>query len=357
LIIFITRKRCFLQRILVMNSLISKSHIRPSTLRKPISSLEEEFPLRSYVKRFWNDKTNQLRYLNWLELQLNISSKEQWYGVTIRDVRDRGGRGLLAKYDDSLQKALICIFPSWNWKSWMFRTTMKHFWNSDDNVKSYLVWLSEIIGIYQMKNWIEFPRVIFTRHKGSRLLHCYGGNLSLLMHYFPDHQWNRIPLKRTFSKTQLYLFKMIQVMFPNEEILLDYKYSQNFHRSFSNGMELDLFIPSLSLAFEYQGHQHYHCNSTSSPLEYRKRIDQLKAEICDRASITLLEIPCWWNGRFDSLWTIIAVSRPDMALLMSPKRDMFSCCEEEQPSIRAMHSIGSPSMLIPAAYAIRWKLL
>jgi hypothetical protein len=63
------------------------------------------------------------------------------------------------------------------------------------------------------------------------------------------------------AKEQLLLFRGVQKLFANEEILCDYKHPQLSFTT-NNKMELDIYIPSLSLAFEYQGQQHYESCST-----------------------------------------------------------------------------------------------
>ena len=60
-------------------------------------------------------------------------------------------------------------------------------------------------------------------------------------------------------------------------------------------MELDVFVPSLNLAFEYQGEQHFDENPLFGPSDAVKRRDQQKMEACRQNNITLVEIPFWWN--------------------------------------------------------------
>jgi len=71
-------------------------------------------------------------------------------------------------------------------------------------------------------------------------------------------------------------------------------------------MELDLYLPSLNLAFEYQGIQHYEdffLFGTLSKL-YEER-DQEKRKMCSKFNITLIEIPYWWDEKKESLMATI----------------------------------------------------
>ena len=63
-------------------------------------------------------------------------------------------------------------------------------------------------------------------------------------------------------------------------------------------MELDIYIPSLNLAFEYQDIHHYRGTQyVYQPLESFKQRDQQKKELAKEKGITLVVIPCWWDGK------------------------------------------------------------
>mmetsp|Transcript_11394 Transcript_11394/g.15806 ORF Transcript_11394/g.15806 Transcript_11394/m.15806 type:complete len:103 (+) Transcript_11394:1-309(+) len=77
-------------------------------------------------------------------------------------------------------------------------------------------------------------------------------------------------------------------------------------------MQLDVFIPSLSLAFEYQGQQHYQDISVFSPqIRYQGRDDQ-KKQACLQHNITLVEVPYWWDHKPESLAASIKQARPEL---------------------------------------------
>lgn len=66
-----------------------------------------------------------------------------------------------------------------------------------------------------------------------------------------------------------------------------------------------MWIPSLNLALEYQGEQHYHnfayaFGSSNSHTSYTLR-DKEKKRKSEESGIKLVEIPYWWDLSLSSL--------------------------------------------------------
>ncbi len=101
-----------------------------------------------------------------------------------------------------------------------------------------------------------------------------------------------------------------------EDIVI-YTFSYFFYykwRESNKPMELDIFIPSLSLAFEAQGQQHYNWHyKYGNPLLQQKR-DEEKKRACGDHRVTLIHIPYWWDFRVESLAATIRKARPDLPL-------------------------------------------
>jgi len=96
----------------------------------------------------------------------------------------------------------------------------------------------------------------------------------VLYGYSPNHR----------VENELYL--IIRELFPDREI-------QRHNRpSFLDNLELDIYIPNLSLAFEYQGEQHYkpvaHWGGEEGLIK-RRLHDIKKKELCGKNKITLIE--------------------------------------------------------------------
>lgn len=87
------------------------------------------------------------------------------------------------------------------------------------------------------------------------------------------------------SETQLY--NIVKKIFPNETIIRHYR------PDWLEKLELDIYIPDLKIAFEYQGQQHYHPIKAwggEKSLKELKERDEKKKELCYSNSIKLIEV-------------------------------------------------------------------
>lgn len=78
-------------------------------------------------------------------------------------------------------------------------------------------------------------------------------------------------------------------------------------------LELDIWIPSVKLAFEFQDPHHYITTWESNiPLGEVKFKDDYKFKVLKERGETLISVPCWWDGRADSLVSTIRLLRPEL---------------------------------------------
>lgn len=82
-----------------------------------------------------------------------------------------------------------------------------------------------------------------------------------------------------------------------------------------HGVSVDIYLPTISVAFEFQGPHHYvqthHGSFTlydwilyswiNENIYRRKQRDQRKREVLREKGITLVEVPYWWKGNMSSL--------------------------------------------------------
>jgi hypothetical protein len=129
--------------------------------------------------------------------------------------------------------------------------------------------------------------------------------LKLLSKAYPARTWNPKRFKLMTKKAQQRaLASTIKSLFMGREIFEDYKDSA------TKGLELDIYIPSLNVAFELQGVQHF--KDVARVGQPTPDVDDAKAATCSRLGITLIHVPYTWNG--DSTWLrdTVRTVRPDI---------------------------------------------
>lgn len=60
---------------------------------------------------FWNEKTNQLRFMEDLKKKLGIKNPSDWGKITLKTVSENGGRTLIKIHGGSLLKTLQALYP------------------------------------------------------------------------------------------------------------------------------------------------------------------------------------------------------------------------------------------------------
>lgn len=116
--------------------------------------------------------------------------------------------------------------------------------------------------------------------------------------------------------------------------------------------QIDVFIPHLDLAFEYQGNLQDQNTLTSGMQHYQssflfsseqKERDVVKKEILKKAGITLIEIPYWWDMKEESLVAYIRQQRPDLLTEFISTNNPKSFISKK--SIHHLHDTSLQSMI------------
>jgi hypothetical protein len=294
---------------------------------------------------FWQDSKNQKHFFDDIAQQLELKSMEDWYKVTPTQIRKLIGGGLFRNYfGDSLIQALKKVYPDFQWQSWKFSKVHRGFWKDSKNTDEYMSWMQDQLGITDLKDWNDVTNSQFRALKGGTLVQRNRGILSFLSKRFPEQEFTDHPLNLPVSKSQKFLFKSIKLLFPDDQVELCFKHPTLVFPRSSRKMEFDVFLPKLSLAFEYQGQQHFHQHFFFGSQRDQQLRDSEKREACASSSITLFEIPFWWNNQTSSLAATICKVCPgsSMSCLFNKESDLKQRLHvgdgvpipEEQPAIR-----------------------
>lgn len=160
------------------------------------------------------------------------------------------------------------------------------------------------MGVREPGEWIGIPLHAVLRTGGRhvlRLLKQYSKSWSMTLRgVYPEIEWPHVIHR---SSEQQQALHVLRTLFPEYTILENYR----LVTADGHDMELDFFIPAQSLAFEYQGRQHYRTLFGES-LQLRQLRDSLKLRVCKAHGIQLIDIPYWWHSSAATLKSLISSS-------------------------------------------------
>lgn len=150
---------------------------------------------------------------------------------------------------------------------------------------------------YREKFGKEPPSDLFVPSKSSRVEIQLKGDYYSLFDVHDYEQFRNdmhakyrkdmgLPAKGEGWINQTFLSRCVKTVFPGVEIV------REASPSWLNGQRLDIYIPALNLAIEYQGEQHYfpldHLDGEQG-LKDRKEMDERKRVACMKEGVTLIE--------------------------------------------------------------------
>jgi hypothetical protein len=134
-----------------------------------------------------------------------------------------------------------------------------------------------------------------------------------LLKTFPSEVWDRNAFRSRSKKSeQREIFLSLVQLLPQSFILENYYHPQLMELGYH--YEFDVFIPTLNIAVEYQGEQHFHDVSLfTSSYSYQLR-DRKKFSLSNAVDITLFSIPYWSDRSSASLFSLLYYFSPKFLL-------------------------------------------
>jgi hypothetical protein len=202
---------------------------------------------------YWENKEHHLQFAENLGKKLGFKQLDDWYHITKKIILKNGGGGLLKKYDNSPSRFLQSVYHEHDWIIWKFKQVPKKYWHEIENGRQFLEWAGKQLGIQELSDWYEIPAERVSILGGSRLLNRFGGKQMLLQMCYPHYSWNSLGFQDWQSwKSQKHLFSLVREIFPTEKIHYNYRHPEIKYEKQHRNIELDIFIPTIALAFEYQ---------------------------------------------------------------------------------------------------------
>ena len=141
------------------------------------------------VRETWRDTKNHRIVADQLGEKLGYRTKEDWYGVTVKDFVGRG-RVVLRKYNDSPQQFLRAVYPGYKWDPWKFARLPKGYLDDKENQRILADWLGEELGYRTKEDWYGVTRKDFVG-RGRAVLKKYNNSpQQFLRAVYPGYKWD-----------------------------------------------------------------------------------------------------------------------------------------------------------------------
>lgn len=159
-------------------------------------------------------------------------------------------------------------------------------------------WLAQELSIQSSTDYHNITVRQVLMNKGQMLYQKSGCLLALFSKYFPKYDQRHTTAFP--SKSQALLAKYLQELFPQHDMITNYTTPELLYPQTNEMIELDVFVPNLSLGIEYNGEQHSRWHYLAGKPVARLYKDQQKKMVCESAGITFVTIPYWWDKTRES---------------------------------------------------------
>ena len=227
--------------------------------------------------------------------KLQIKSINDWKILTIKHFRNSKEINLLSYYSYDIKRLLISLYPAHSslFLTWKYRKSIRH------QYKQIIPFLIKKYFIQSKKDWYRLE----ARTEGINIF-------KLLTKYFANEKWHfKNFVKYTKKSKQKFLFSSLQSLFP--AYLLIENYRHNLILNTKTALEFDIYIPSLNMAIEYHGQQHFDdIPAIFAPSDSIHDRDEVKINSAKQFGIDIVSIPYWWNLSSSSLISTLNLYLP-----------------------------------------------
>jgi len=142
---------------------------------------------------FWREKRNARRFLEKLARVLRIKSFLEMGRITVGQIREAGGEGLLERHGGSV-RAVICFAFDGRKTAAEFAAAGETYWEDGGHIRLFMDEVASRYGWESLplqRRWSALTKKDVSECGGGLLLKSCGGSLEeLLKRAYPEEQWN-----------------------------------------------------------------------------------------------------------------------------------------------------------------------
>eukprot|EP00028_Trichosphaerium_sp_Am-I-7-wt_P015347 CAMPEP_0168510168 /NCGR_PEP_ID=MMETSP0405-20121227/1269_1 /TAXON_ID=498012 /ORGANISM="Trichosphaerium sp, Strain Am-I-7 wt" /LENGTH=301 /DNA_ID=CAMNT_0008527883 /DNA_START=1 /DNA_END=903 /DNA_ORIENTATION=- len=164
-------------------------------LRHVYPNHEWDYKLFNHVPRmYWRDIENQKAVFDKVAINLGIKVLQDWYSLSTADVKPFGADSILwSKYEGSLSKCLMTLYPNFSWFPWRFKHAPVNYWCDLKNQRLLLEDIAKQLNIKSIDDWYTKGNKDVLHLGAAGVLKHHQYSLSnCLVAVYNDYSWNRM---------------------------------------------------------------------------------------------------------------------------------------------------------------------
>ncbi|MDA9897603.1 zinc-ribbon domain-containing protein [Alphaproteobacteria bacterium] len=238
----------------------------------------------------WSDKAVHLAYIHYLQKELKIVEKNDWYKITNQEFKHYGGGSILKQYD-TLVDCLRENLPDLNLLPWKFLRSGRKFWENSDNRRWFVEWMATQLEINEPNEYYSVSERHFVEYGGiTALIYHDTSPAKCIMDLMPELNLDFAEFDKA-SKGQLNLYRYLKKNYPSVQIKYNYKHPVLKFQESGRKVEIDLFFEKINIGIEVQGAQHYReAWGGQDELTNIKNRDKEKRVLFKKSGIKVFEI-------------------------------------------------------------------
>lgn len=212
------------------------------------------------------------------------------------------------KFGGSPFKVVTSVFTSHPWEDHMFHRLPKNSSKLKSEAVSILKRAETQLKINEPADWYRISKLQLRETIGEtlckKIIELPDDLLLHLRSCYPRHAWERdcfvyFGTRRSAQRLLKTIVTEILRAEGNEsEVYEDYVHPQ-LRLASEQSVTYDVFVPTLNMAFEYGGEQHYDHRVFGAQNKYSNDVDKRTLSLAH--GIKFIDIPYWWDKKKDSV--------------------------------------------------------